>query len=554
MCGINAIVSSDLSKSTNIINMNNAIIHRGPDSQGFINKSNFSIGHVRLSIIDLSDSGKQPVVSLCNNFYMAYNGEVINYKEISKKYLNDDYPKNDTSVVFECLLKYGASWCLKKFRGMFAIFFIDQRKNEFTMIRDVLGIKPLFYTLIDNNLIVSSEVKGILSSDYIIPKINKEHLFYYFTERHVKAPDTLIENIYQVIPGQILTWNTKEFKSQLNRDLQINKTGKSLKETLVSTVNNWTVSDVPVGTYLSGGLDSSLISSIIKTKNKSLQSWCAFFDEDGFSELEFAEQVADENDISLNKVQVLENDYLNKTKELISEKCYPLSVPNEIALTEISKSMKGKIKVALSGEGADELFGGYDRIMSKTKGSSESFFSQYNYVPKNILNSLGISNVKSEYNTELFNKGGDNYQQKVFNYFRKYHLEGLLMRVDFTSMQNSIETRPCLVDLDLFSKASTLKFSELYDEDKKGKKPLKEIASSYLNENIICRKKIGFPVPLNKYINEITDEILNICSEETVIKKSDFQKTYPDIIKRPNHGQVLWMIFNVLYFESQFIN
>lgn len=555
MCGINAIIGKVTKSDLRISAMNKSLKHRGPDFQGSFISNKFALGHTRLSIIDLSISGNQPMSSACNKHHLIFNGEVINYKDIQKEYFPDLIPVNDSYIVLQSLIKYGSEWCIENFRGMFAFFFVNEHTNEYTLGRDKFGIKPLYYSETEKNIVISSEINGILSSGLVKPKINNKQIYNYFSERHVKAPNTLYEKIFQVIPGETIIWKNNVKTSIVNRDIAgVSNLDISLDELMEKTIKSWSISDVKVGTYLSGGLDSSLISAILKKHVKNLESWCALFEEKGFDESMYAEKVAKSNNINLNKIILTYDEFLELTEDLILKKGLPLSVPNEISLTEISKSMKGDIVVALSGEGADELFGGYDRIMSQEEGDAADFFNTYNYVPENILLSLGINIDEKITSHNLFNEVQGGYQYKVFNYFRKYHLEGLLMRVDFTSMQNSIETRPCFVDVDLFKYVTNnYPLQSLFDK-KVGKKPLKKIAEKFLDKEIVYRKKIGFPVPLNSFYKKTLFSIRKLINHSNIINKDKFENSLISILKTYNYGQILWMILNLLIWEKQITN
>ena len=202
MCGIN--LSINTQKDALVVErMNKATSHRGPDGTGQIESKNLALGHVRLSIIDLSESGSQPLFSRDKRYAISFNGEIINFKELSYEFLKEE-PINDTSVALKCFLSYGPKWCIENFRGMYAFIIVDLETNNTTLIRDPFGIKPLFYSQIDKRFIASSEIIGIIASKEVPLEIDKRRVYEYLTERHVKAPNTLFTNIKQVRPGEII--------------------------------------------------------------------------------------------------------------------------------------------------------------------------------------------------------------------------------------------------------------------------------------------------------------------------------------------------------------
>tara|TARA_B110000027_G_C16115031_1_gene299699 strand:+ start:970 stop:2634 length:1665 start_codon:yes stop_codon:yes gene_type:complete len=548
MCGINFIKTNRRELICRINKMNQSLIHRGPDENGVININKCcSLGQTRLKILDLESAvSKQPKEQ--DGRYLAYNGEIVNYRALAIKYGYENV-RSDTDFLFRALNDRGPSVVCPELEGMYAFIFVDTKKGTFYLHRDSFGIKPLYYFIDGEQMAISSEINGVLSSGLFQPTINSELVSQYFIQRHVEAPDTLITQINQLNPGQLLEYSIDTLKKQ--SDVTVFKTNDSnshndLSELLRGVIEEWCVSDVPVGTFLSGGLDSSLLTAISSEFSKINKAYCAKF-ENGVDESSYARQIADRYGIDLEIISVKEEQYLDLTEQLISLKGLPLGVPNEVAIYLISQRMKEDITVAISGEGADEFFGGYEGILNTTFSSWDEFYERYSYVPRSMIKKIGLNIHTNQVLQDPVSK------EEIYTFFRTTHLQGLLSRVDSMTMLNSIESRPALVDGRILSYIKNqFTFDEL-SESGNGKKPLKDVALKYMPKHLVNRKKIGFPVPLNKYLDAIIERIEQITSESNYNSTINVTPIVNDLKNQKNGGQISWMLWNYLIWEKELL-
>lgn len=371
MCGINGIY--DLKSIQNpreiIEKMNQSMIHRGPDAEGIYEDKNIVLGHRRLSIIDLDPASNQPMVSRDGRYSLVFNGEIYNFQEL--KDLVPDYSwksKGDTEVILALWEKWGLN-AIKQLNGMFAIVIYDKELNELFLIRDRMGIKPLYFHYNEDFTIFSSSVKSILDSNLVDRKIDSNSLIDYLRFQTVQTPNTLIQDIYQLEPGHYVRVHQdgiekKSFWSMEKDFLPVPRNYDKIKEQtrilLTESVERRLISDVNVGAFLSGGIDSSLIVGIISQElDQKINTFNVNFAEEEFSEAKYARQIADKYGTNHTEINLKPDDFLAKLPEALSKMDHPSGDgPNTYIVSEETK--KQGITVALSGLGGDELFAGYD--------------------------------------------------------------------------------------------------------------------------------------------------------------------------------------------------
>lgn len=604
MCGINGFVRMKyVDDSKYRINMmNKSLKHRGPDANGFVilQGGHIALGHRRLSIIDLDSRSNQPMYSASKRCVMVFNGEIYNHKELKSTLPYGFTTTSDTEVLLAGLENQGIDW-IKKCNGMFAVALYDNRDDSLMLIRDRFGIKPLYYYKDDENFVFSSEIKGILNSGLVEAIFNVAAIDEYLGNRYVRAPYTFFKNIFQVPPGHYLKLDKNmnmsiscywSLTNQFNRNTFFSEEDifNEFSEKVKSAIQRRMISDVPLGAYLSGGIDSSLISAIIAQKTSGKINTYTI----GFSELNeflYARKVADKYGTEHHEILIDENDYLGKMNEIISYKDSPLGVPNEIPLAIMSKELKKDITVVLSGEGADELMGGYGRIFrasfdfenrneSKSLCFYDFFVDLYEYVPRCIRDKyLTTPHPIRDYFDKLITKEFKTYKndENVFRFFHNYHIQGLLQRVDITTMYASVEARVPFLDHDLVefvykkvpydlklkwksnnakieaSVKSASEYSEILDSPKY---LLKKMGLEYLPKEVVLRKKMGFPVPLNDWISKICTMANILLNGVNWLQADRLDELIIDCKKNSKSGQLLWMFLNVelfrqLYFEVE---
>ncbi len=644
MCGIlgkiekNSKVSIDEAQFTEALNLQ---YHRGPDDFGILRGDHFIFGHRRLSIIDLSEHAKQPMTTADQLVSIVFNGEIYNYQEIKKNLVRKGYlfdTDGDTEVILNSYLDQGID-CIQQFIGMFAFSIYDHRNGDTYIVRDRLGIKPLYFYRDETSITFSSEIKSILYLHPNASQLNESAISSYLSFRYPILNDSFFIGIDSLQPGHYLKigrggdekevqyWNLVEcFAQQADdkgEDYYLNK----LEELLRSSVCYRMISDVPIGAFLSGGVDSSVITAIMAKESKSpINTFTIGFEDDGYNEFEYAELISDSFSTDHRKITLSGSDYLATLEQLIQYKDAPLSVPNEVPLFLMSQELKKHVTVVLSGEGADEIFGGYGRIfrspfdyqrmisladsdltseekstfirnfIKKYKTDSfdseiEHFISIYSYASLDEKKKL----LHSDFSHESIEKDlrkkiqsyfdeikGESYENKMMYVFEKIHLVGLLQRVDASTMAASVEARVPFVDHRLVEFAFTvplhyklkwqsnekkyaarlLMSDEISEKNDIPKYLLKKAYEDVIPDEILYRKKMGFPVPLNNWFggafNDYAQKVL-------LSKKAKSRKLYnigniekwlsdPSLIDNHSMALKIWMLINIEIFCQKYIN
>ena len=603
MCGISGIFFSNKINNLNIrINkMLTSMHHRGPDASNFTISDHIALAHNRLKIIDLSDSANMPMQSISGKYSLIFNGEIYNYKELRKNINYNFNTESDSEVIIAYAEHNRIDEFINEANGMFAIALYNNEDNELTLFRDRLGIKPLYYYKDDQYFIFGSEIKAILNSGLIDVEENEASYDSYLAYRYVPEPNTFFKNIYHLEAGNKMhisisngsITNTSSSYWQLPKsnsstaEVSIDEENSLIeqtKEILLKSINYRTISDVTVGSYLSGGVDSSLLSAVLSENDKDLNTYTIGFENIKYNEFKYSDIVANKYKTNHHKILIKNsNNYIEEWERLISFRDQPLGVPNEIPLAIMSRKLKEKITVVLSGEGADELFGGYGKIFRfpfhNSNDKWSDFIKLYEYVPREIRDSLlttsKSSRAKLDDNVkEIFNSCSG--EDAIFQFFHKYHIKGLLQRLDTTTMQASVEGRVPFLDHKLIEYVysnipHSLKLRWKDDDSKEKAKSqtpndysetldtpkyiLKKISEDYLPNEIIYRKKMGFPVPLNEWF----DEQLREYSQE-ILSKADWLNTnkldelYSKAKENDRFGQIIWMFTNIQLWKNKYFS
>ncbi len=608
MCGICGIYNirsnTKASRISNkiILDMTRCLAHRGPEDQGTYTDNRIALGHRRLKIIDLSKKGHQPMSDSEKDIFITFNGEIYNFQEIKDQLIKKGHhfnSKSDTEVIIYAYKEWGID-CIKRFNGMFAFALYDKRYDKLFLVRDRLGIKPLSYTILNNKILFSSEIKSILKYPGFNKEINWKAISSYLSYRYVLGEDTFFKNIYSVEPGHYLEIKKGNIRKveywdiplPQKKDLGKKYYIKKIRELLTESVKLRMISDVPLGAYLSGGLDSSIVVSIMSRLTKEhVKTYSIAFKQKEFNELKYAKMIADRYKTDHKEIVIDAERYLNAMKNLIRCKDAPLAVPNEIPIFFLSKDLKKDITVVLSGEGSDEIFSGYGRLFRspfdyqrlklipktirkrffrslnrKYKGKDfssemEHFLFQYDYFQeKNTIYNDHMKKI-SRNDKELvrifdryFRKASDlDYYDKISYVFEKLHLLGLLEKLDNPTMATAVEGRVPFVDHNLVefmftvphkyklkwkSKKARIKaFFKNTDEISENlditKYILKEAFKKDIPKEIIRRKKKGFPVPLDtwfkgKFVDYAKRMILSEDSKTKAIFDQDKLKAWID--------------------------
>jgi len=599
--------------------MTQIIGHRGPDQQGFFLSEGINFGHRRLSIIDLSSAGKQPMTNDEGIITIAYNGEIYNYKELRHELEQQGYRFNsntDTEVLIHGYAVWGPK-ILERLNGMFSFAIWDESKKRLFLARDRLGIKPLYYAIYNNELIFSSEMKSILLFPEFKRKLNLQSLSDYLSYRYVPEPQTILDGIYKLLPGHYLFFQKGNIQIipywQLKDKFKINYSQNGLKNKvrnlLSDSVNKRLMADVPLGVFLSGGLDSSSIVGLMKSQGvENIKTFSiGYAVKEKEDELNEAKYVANHFNTDHQELIVNENP-LKILPTILWHMDEPIADPTSIPTYYLAQSASKKVKVVLSGEGADEVFGGYEqyKIMSlanKTLPLMPSFVKSklipysYNNTPSvfkdyffQYASSLGeegrerffsfikdykgnatdyekIISIFTEKEKNKLNFNSSTYQpglrfveqnfkldSNLFNKMTRFDLNmflrHLLLKTDKMTMAHGLESRVPFLDHRVvslgFSLPPSLKMNLLNE-----KYLLKKSMVNILPSRVIKRKKQRFFVPIDYWFETVLKEqSSNILLSNQTLSRGLFKGTEVENLlnkykKSPlYYSRQLWSLLN----------
>ena len=520
MCSILGQINFEENKINHkeIMNLNSMLKHRGPDDEGYYRDANTSLAFNRLSIIDLKN-GNQPVNTY--NIVSIFNGEIYNFKELKIELIEKGFKfktKSDSEVIPVVYKAWGIDG-FKRLRGMFSICLYDLNIKKIFLVRDQIGIKPLYYFLINDGIIFASEIKSLINHSKFKKEINYNAITSYLSHRYtVNNKSLFFKNIKQVNESSFIEISIKNKKisehEYYNLTVKTESTDRGenyylelIEDKLQQSVNRHLISDVPISVFLSGGLDSSLLSSMTSKKlDYRINTFSVGFDNINYDESNFANLVSKYIGSNHNNIKIQKSNFLENIKKIIKIKSTPASIPHEYPLYLLSSEIKKKNKVVLSGEGADEFFGGYDRVFDwslKNRFTVEKFcdFYCYNKINKDSLEFLNLK--------KFFNKLKKlSCFEKVKFFFIKFHLPILLRRLDFSLMSEGIEGREPFLSKEVFIESMKYNKNELM-RDKLGKRPLRTISKKYFGQKFASLKKVGFPIDMSRIIKYKNGRISN---------------------------------------------
>lgn len=563
MCGIFGIIFIDKSRSVDkklIVDSTDMMSHRGPDDAGYWTQGNVGLGHRRLSIIDLSSLGRQPMFNEDGLIALVYNGEIYNYQELYQMLYSKGHSFNsrtDTEVIVHSYEEWGYS-CLKKFNGMFAFGLWDARDQSFWIVRDRLGIKPLYYYWDEEILIFSSEIKPILKTGLVKCAMNDKVLDTYFSIGYVPGPETMFKSIKKVMPGHFLHLKNGlltqteywDFAEVDQVSLSMEQYEQRLENLFRDSVSTRLRSDVPLGVFLSGGLDSSAVVAMMSDiVNDPINTFTVGYNGDrNVGEEPFAEIVASKFKTKHHVFKLKPDDFFLSIQKFVEFAEEPILEPAAIALYHISKLARQTVTVLLSGEGSDEIFAGYylydlmrriDRLQ-KIVPLSVLGFSKFVAILlnrtklKKYSDWLGLplekryqgtssyltDTVKRElYSSDFYDSKGtylpdtfsfyydrvkskpDNLSKMLYVDTKTWLVDDLLLKADKMTMAASIELRVPFLDYRMVELAASFP-SNIKIKSGNAKSILKSIMEGKLPDKIINRKKMGFPVPINNWFGD----------------------------------------------------
>ena len=473
-----------------LFNASKFISHRGPDSNSseiYSDGSFFS--HYRLSIIDTTDASNQPLKSACKRYILCFNGEIYNYKELSEKYLPGKSYKGDTDVLLSLLINVDLNKFLNEIEGMFSFVYYDKLTKSFYAARDRFGIKPLYYSFDSNYAYIASEPYPI--QKVTKASIDKQSIDELVQFRRPSPGFSFYKDIFECLPGNYISHNSRECKiweGSYPVPSEANYSNDELYERLKYVFSLNTIADLPHCSFQSAGIDSSLISYL--TKPKTVYTIGLEHD----NEISQANLIAKKLNINIVTEKIGKIEYFSILKDYLSIKREPISVPNEILIYKLCKTMGKNHKFFLSGEGADEIFFGYDQIfrwayekdVKKTNNDFIfEFLKKYSYSKKEFNNQRIFSFCE-----KLLNEAGS-YLNFVEDFFISFHLPGLLARADRASMAAGKEARVPFCSQTILNYMYRRPF-EIKIKDNNSKLPLRSIIKKTKISSILSQPKIGF--------------------------------------------------------------
>lgn len=576
MCGIAGFFSPTLG-ATDLQIATSRLQHRGPDGEGLFtaesNNYKIGLGHRRLSIIDLSTAASQPMSSHCGRYTMVFNGEIYNYNEIKQQYFQGYSWKStgDSEVIIESFAKYGSK-CFAWFNGMFAIAIWDKETNELTIARDHIGIKPFYYYFDNAELIFASELKAITAIKKELA-INYSVIPAYLHAGYIPHPYSIYNNILKLSAGSYAVvkqignnsisfsetsfWKIQDKISNLS-SFTSKEAVAALDNLLTDAVQKQLISDVPIGTFLSGGTDSSIVTALAaKVSNSKINTYSIAVTDGKVNEAPYAAAVAKHINTNHHELPITQKEILEMVPSFMQVYDEPFTDSSAFPTMVVSKLARQHVTVTLSGDGGDELFGGYGSYLwaqkfekphynlaaplvyaatrflnsryqragllfqKHPKGHKQSHIfsqSQYFFSEQELKELL----IDSDFNFAALNhtytgRSLNAFEQMTFGDMENYLKDDLLVKVDRASMQYSLETRVPLLDYRVVEFALNLSPSLKIAPDGTMKYLLKEVLYKYVPKPLLDRPKWGFSIPLVKWMKtDLKWMIDKYCSKEII--------------------------------------
>lgn len=582
MCGICGFITDKTIPKEALIKMNNSLAHRGPDDHGeeiYQIDHNICVGfaHRRLSIMDLSDKGHQPMHSPDQRVSVIFNGEIYNHRELRKEIT--EYPfcsECDTEIIIAAYLKWGMDF-VEKINGMFAIALLDREDGTVYLIRDRIGKKPVYYHLdMNNNVVFASELKALFHSGIFRAEINRNVIGRFLYQNYIIAPDTIYQNTYKLEAGTVLKiskkkvekykyWDVADRYNVLKQDSiqDYVRAKRELKEILKRAVARRMIADVPIGAFLSGGYDSSLVCALAQEcSGEPIKTFAIGFEDSAYNEAPYAKEVANVLGTDHTELYIAEKELLDILDSIPDYYDEPMADSSQIATMYVAELAKKDVSVVLSGDGGDELFGGYGiypilqqvqkkwylgrllyqigklphmketrlwkkrtilyRVLSddnnreaKTQAGVNSYFDIVNKI-------LGHRVDNFYYETE------SRYQEKRLDITRMlldvdtYLPEDILTKVDRATMRYALECRCPILDPEVVEYSFRISPNFKVDHGTT-KKILRDIVYEYIPRTIMERPKAGFAVPIDRWMRSaLKDKIMDWSSKDYLDRQGIF--------------------------------
>jgi asparagine synthase (glutamine-hydrolysing) len=620
MCGICGFTWKD---EDLVRRMTDRLAHRGPDQDGVYCDDRISLGHRRLSIIDLSELGRQPIANEDGRIQVVFNGEIYNFAEIRERLEAKGHTfrgHSDSETIVHAYEEYGRD-CVNHFQGMFAFAVWDRVENELFLARDRMGIKPLYYTVVNQQLLFASEIKSLLACDGLERRLNRQALYHYLGHEFVPGPLTMFEGIFKLPAGHSLTWRDGKYEASEWWDLRyedpptltsVDEAVDLIRNQMDEAVRSRLVSDVPLGAFLSGGLDSSAIVAMMRKHiSGTLRTFTIGYEDKSFSELEYATKVSDYFGTENEVLMVNE-----MTPELIDKSIWHLDEPmtdlSSIPLMLLCARAKQDVSVILSGEGGDEVFAGYDRF------KASKLNRMYSVLPRAVREKMvapilmsmpdrpqkkGAVNMLKRFvegsllpdeaeqirwqffcskdlESRLFNYAfkedvqmdpfgplracrskcttRDRVNAELYTDTRFVMVDSVLMKVDKMSMASALEIRVPFLDHRLIELAARIP-GNLKLKGFETKHIFRKALEGYLPHDIVYRGKQGYSLPVKHLLRtQLKDYMTELLMTSPVIRENmnvDYVQQLIDehVASKHNHNHVLWGMINTAVWHRRFL-
>lgn len=568
MCGISGICNYRKNPVENILSMNKMLFRRGPDAGDYWlwEKDKVVLGHRRLSILDLSEAGAQPMCSASERFEIVFNGEIYNCRQLEQQMRAEGVfmhlrGTSDTEILLEAIEHYGIRKTLQSIKGMFAFAVYDKKEQTLFLARDRMGEKPLYYGMVKGSFVFASDIASIAAMEDFEYEINTEVLNLYFHYGYIPQPYSIYKNIWKLHAGAMLEIKAPfaEWKEEKYWDIaEVAKHGQAelfdgseeeaamkLEQLLLESIKGQMMSDVPLGAFLSGGIDSTLVVSLMQSMSKEkIRTFTVGFHEEGYNEAAYAKETAKHLGTEHTELYVGFSDVMDVLGRLPEAYTEPFADSSQLPTMLVSKMTKEHVTVSLSGDAGDELFCGYNTYKDLEKGL-QVVKSKAGFLPKNLRYTLGKGCLAlSGANTPLLYSVGNCFTvTSPESYYRnmgkrdckipyiskdrtllpcsqttysdglltggknnlmlmdmlQYLPDDILVKVDRAGMYYSLESRIPLLDRDIVEFAWTLPIDYKL-KDGVTKKPLRNILYKYVPQEMMERPKKGFSVPVNKWL------------------------------------------------------
>lgn len=619
MCGIAGFCNHPKNWEENIKKMNERMYHRGPDAGGIWANEDASVvfGHRRLSIVDLSANGAQPMHSASGRYVCVFNGEIYNYKTIRDKLLAEKKVTafkgtSDTEVLLEAFEAYGVKETIAMCKGMFAIALLDKKTGKLTLIRDRIGEKPLYYGFVNGSFVFASDLGSIAALEDFHNEIDTKVLQIYFIHGYIPAPYSIYQDIYKLDAGCMLEIDAPYQKPQISTYWSVREAAKygqehpfqggrqeaadELERLLKASIKDQMVADVPVGAFLSAGIDSSTVVALMQAQsNQKVRSFTIGMDDPKYNEATYAKEIAMHLGTEHTELYITEEDAKAVIPKLSWMFAEPFADSSQIPTYLVSKMTREHVTVSLSGDGGDELFCGYmtypsiDRIWGKMKnypyglrklcselvlhcpiGKNNQLLQTKAYLlgAKSPEHLYELSNAQEAANLDIaLEKEVHSYKHNEMPYgyledtqnrimlmdMEVYHPDDILVKVDRTAMAVSLETRVPMLDKDVVEFAWTIPM-EYKKKDGEGKLVLKDVLYRYVPKEMMDRPKKGFSIPIMKWLKEPelrawAEALIDrkTLEQQGVLNPDVVWRIWKDYIENDNWRIQIWYI---LMFQS----